>query len=118
MVQLQQDLDAIEATATHVVGVSYDSVETLKNFTKDKSIKFMLLSDEGSHVIRAYGIEDRDGYPHPGTYLIDQSGIIRASLFSEGYRTRHANELLIEAARKLNSSTSDRGNSATYVSLT
>ena len=103
MVQLQKDLDAIEATGTRVVGISYDSVETLSNFTKDTSIKFMLLSDEGSHVIRAYGIEDRDGYSHPGTYLFDQSGIIRASLFLKGYRTRHENEALIEAARKLGS---------------
>ena len=103
MVQLQEDLEAIEATGTRVVGVSYDSVETLSDFAKNKSIKFVLLSDEGSQVIRAYGIEDREGYPHPETYLVDQSGVIRASLFLEGYRKRHENEALIEAAKKLGS---------------
>ena len=83
------------------MGINYDSVETLKDFAEGKSIKFRLLSDEGSHTIRAYGIEDRDGYPHPGTYVVDQEGIVRAALFLEGYRNRHRNKAIIKAANRI-----------------
>lgn len=101
MVQLQKDLAAIEATDTQLVGVSYDSVEVLQGFTEQAKIGFPLLSDEGSKTIRAYGIHFRDGLPNPGTYLIDQEGIVRAKFFLDGYRQRHENSALIEAAEKL-----------------
>lgn len=94
----------IKATGTQVVGVSYDSVDVLKGFAEANGIEFPLLSDEGSVTIWAYGVHNREGLPHPGTYLIDQDGIVRAALFLDGYRDRHANDELIEAAMKIESS--------------
>jgi peroxiredoxin len=101
LVQLQKDIADIEATGTQVVGVSYDSIEVLRNFAEPAGISFPLLSDEGSKTIREFGIHFRDGLPHPGTYLIDEKGIVRAKFFREGYRERHDNSELIEAAKKL-----------------
>lgn len=101
MVQLQKDIAEIEATGTQVVGVSYDSIEVLRNFAESAGISFPLLSDEGSKTIREFGIHFRDGLPYPGTYLIDGKGIVRAKFFQEGYRQRHDNSVLIEAAKKL-----------------
>ncbi len=101
LVQLQKDLDAIRATGTQVVGVSYDSVETLSKFAKSAGITFPLLSDAGSATIRAYGIVHPRGFAHPGTYLVDQDGIVRAALFLENYAERHKNSELIEAAEKI-----------------
>lgn len=101
MVQLQKEIGAIQATGTQVVGISYDSVEVLRKFTESAGISFPLLSDEGSKTIRAFGIHFRDGLPYPGTYLIDGQGTVRAKFFLEGYRERHDNALLIEAAEKL-----------------
>ena len=101
LVQLQKDLGAIRATGTEVVGISYDSVETLSKFAKSGGITFPLLSDAGSATIRAYGIEARSGFAHPGTYLVDQDGIVRAALFLENYARRHKNSELIEAAEKI-----------------
>ncbi len=99
MVQLQNDLEAIQATNTQLVGVSYDSGAKLKKFTDARKITFPLLSDEGSKTIHAYGIHYKDGLPHPCTYLIDQQGIVRAKLAEEGYVKRHATKELIEAAQ-------------------
>lgn len=42
-----------------------------------------------------------DGIPYPGTYLIDQEGVVRAKFFLEGYRERIADDEVIEAAKKL-----------------
>ena len=101
MVQLQNDLKEIEATGTQVVGISYDSVDKLKKFVDARGITFPLLSDEGSKTIHAFGIHYKGGLPHPATYLIDQQGVARAKLSEEGYRKRHPNEELIEAAKKV-----------------
>ena len=37
--------------------------------------------------------------PHPGTFLIDQKGVIRAKLFLENFRDRHSTEALVRAAK-------------------
>ena len=84
-----------------MVGVSGDSVDVLKRFAAARKITFRLLSDEGSAIIKSYGIHHKKGLPHPGTFLIDKQGIVRAKLFRDGYRDRHANEELIAAARQL-----------------
>ena len=87
-----------------MVGVSYDPVSVLKVFAEANEIEFPLLSDEGSETIRAYGIHNRDGLPHPGTYLLNQDGIVQAVLFLDGYRDRHQNDELVEAAKKIEKS--------------
>jgi peroxiredoxin len=101
LVQLQKDLEAIQATNTQVVGISYDETAKLKEFADTGQIAFPLLSDEGSKTIHAYGIHYKDGLPHPGTYLIDQKGIVRAKLAEKGYVKRHKTEELIEAAKEV-----------------
>lgn len=101
MVQLRDDHDSLTDAGIQLVGISYDSVETLKAFSESQEIPFLLLSDPESETIRAYGLHYKDGLPHPGTLLIDQQGIVRAKIFREGYKERHANEELIEAAKQL-----------------
>ncbi len=83
------------------MGISYDTSEKLKKFADAKEIAFPLLSDEGSKTIHAYGIHNKDGLPHPSTYLIDQQGIVRAKLAEKGYVKRHETKELIEAAQKV-----------------
>ena len=106
MVQLQHSLKEIEATGGRIVGISYDSVPILKRFAERDSISYPLLSDAGSKTIAAYGILNKEapdrvrGIPYPGTFIIDRNGVIRAKLFLEGYRERHAVEALLEALKK------------------
>ena len=109
MVQLQNDLEAIDATGTQVVGVSYDSVDVLQKFADKNKLGYLLLADEESKAIDAYGIRNTtapagsrtDGIPHPATYLVDEKGIVRAILKEEGYAKRHPNAELIETAKKI-----------------
>lgn len=109
MVQLQKDLEDIQATGTQVIAISYDSVETLAAFAEKREITFPLLSDEGSKVIDAFGIRNegvaagsrQDGIPHPGTFIVDGQGRIRVKLFRDRYSQRHTNEELIGAAKKI-----------------
>jgi peroxiredoxin Q/BCP len=105
LVQLQTDLDKIKASGIQVVGISYDSVAVLKKFSEAHKITFPLLSDPGSKTIDAYHIRNEaakgkaEGVPNPGTFIVDKSGMIRAKLFLDGYRTRHTTDELIRAAK-------------------
>lgn len=107
MVQLQADLDKIKASGIQLVGISYDPVPALKKFADDHKITFPLLSDPGSKTIDAYHIRNEaakgkaEGVPNPGTFIVDKSGVIRAKLFLEGFRTRHTTDELTRAARAL-----------------
>jgi peroxiredoxin Q/BCP len=94
-------MERLGAAGIQIVGVSYDSPDILKSFSDAEEIPFLLLSDEGSKTIHAYGLHNQDGLPHPGTVLIDSSGVIRAKIFKEGYRTRHTVDELVEAAAAL-----------------
>ena len=96
-----------------MVGISYDSVEVLKGFADKRAITFPLLSDPESKTIIEYALRNEetagkkfgkinlDGVPYPGTLLVDQSGIIRAKLFVDGYKDRHSVEELQKAAEQL-----------------
>jgi peroxiredoxin Q/BCP len=107
LVQLQRDLKSIESAGVQVVGISYDSPEVLKRFSNRSRIAFPLLSDPESKTIDAYHIRNDAakgkavGVPHPGTFILDKEGSIRAKLFLEGYRERHTTEALVKAAKSV-----------------
>jgi hypothetical protein len=74
--------------------VSYDSVEVLAHFAARKGITVPLLSDPRSEIIRRFvvfndEIPENDvrqyGMPHPGTFVIDEQGIIRDKFFEAKY---------------------------------
>jgi peroxiredoxin len=89
------------------VAISYDDVKTLASFADKKHIDFPLLSDPGSKTIDAYGILDAEakgpgkGIPHPGTFIIDKDGVVRAKLFKEGYKERSSTADMLDAAKAL-----------------
>ena len=39
--------------------------------------------------------------PHPGTFLLDGNGVIRAKLFLDNFRERHTTEALVNAAQAI-----------------
>lgn len=85
------------------MAISYDSPAVLKRFAAKSSITYPLLSDTNSKTIDAYGIRNKEaperwsGIPHPGTFIVDTSGVIRSKIFLEGYKDRHAPEALAGA---------------------
>lgn len=86
------------------MAISYDSVEILSRFAKQRKISFPLLSDQGSRTIDAFGIRNtgnKNGIPHPGTFLVDKKGIIRARYFHDSFRTRHTSAEILEGLKKL-----------------
>ncbi len=107
MVQLQRDLKAIEAAGIQIVGLSYDDPKVLKTFSDRMKIGFPMLSDPESRTIEAYHIRNpaargkAEGVPHPGTFILDRQGVIRAKLFLENFRERHTTDALIKAARAI-----------------
>lgn len=76
--------------------VSYDTVETLRDFSRRHDIRYPLLSDERSDVIRAFGIlndtlstdHKHYGIPHPGTFVVDSERRIVQKFFHEEFHTR------------------------------
>lgn len=98
---MQNDLEQFKGIELQIVGVSYDDVAILKTFSDKHGIAFPLLSDKGSATIRAYGVHNQEGLPHPGTIVIDQAGNIRGKIFHDGYRDRHPTAELIQLVKSL-----------------
>ena len=106
LVELQGAHAKLEAAGVRLVGVSYDDRTTLAKFAKKHGIAFPLLSDAGSETIEAWGIRNADvpykmmeGVPHPGTWLLDRNGVVRARLAHQGYKERHSGEEILRAAQ-------------------
>ena len=79
-----------------VAAVSYDSKATLKRFADAHQITYPLLSDQGSAVIRKFGILNTNipdgnmfhGIPFPGDYVLAADGTVKDKYFLPNYQTR------------------------------
>ena len=105
---MQKEIGSLEKAGIRLAAVSYDSVGVLKSFAGKANVDFPLLSDPDSRTIEAFGIRNTDvkgsridGVPHPGTFLIDSKGTIRAKLFYDGYKKRHLAKDILEKAKSL-----------------
>lgn len=106
--------------------MSYDRVEDLAGFARDHGVTYPLLSDEGSRVIRALGLENPQveaqnrhfgletderhrGLPYPGTFVIDEAGVVVDKWFEQSHRIRPSGAaLLAEALHDVPPVVSDR----------
>lgn len=86
----------LEKNGVHIAAVSYDSQAILAAFAQKHSIGFPLLSDQGSEVIRKFGIFNSNmapdlrsyGVPHPVEYLVSPEGIVVKKYFVPNYQHR------------------------------
>ena len=103
LVELQKELQSLKDKKIQVVGISYDSEETLKGFSDKEKIGFPLLADPGSETIKAFGLLNPKGrgVPYPGTMILDKDRKIRAKIFINGYRERHEPTEIIKAVSEL-----------------
>jgi hypothetical protein len=93
---LEQNAGRIRAQGLGLAAISYDSVAVLRQFADRAHITYPLLSDPDSAVIRSFGILNEAvpkdsvafGIPYPGTYVVDQRGIVISKFFQEDYRVR------------------------------
>lgn len=95
-----------------LVAVSYDSVPVLADFARRRGITFPLLSDQGSAVIKRYGIFNTTvspgnatfGIPFPGTFIVDAKGIVTSRHFEAAYQERDTITSVLVKLGKLGSS--------------
>ena len=83
--ELQGRADHIKRSGLGLVGISYDPVTTLADFSKRRGITFPLLSDSGSETIRRYGIFNT-------TVVFDAKAFAKEKEL-EKERTKQINEL-------------------------
>jgi len=115
LVELQEGWPTFERAGVAVFAVSYDDVATLRAFADKYGITYPLLSDEGSAAIRSlgllnqhleqqhafYGVGTRDehrGVPYPGTFVVDELGLIRDKHFEQSFRVRPTRSIMLEWA--------------------
>lgn len=87
-----------------VASVTYDGVEKLADFATRRSIRFTMLSDPRSEIIRAFGVLDGryPGYAiaHPIIFVIDAGGVIRHRFSGHEYTEPPDIDLVLEILRK------------------
>jgi hypothetical protein len=95
-VELQQYAEQFRKEGLGVAVITYDSVEILANFGKRQNISIPTLADPKSEIIRAFGILNTHvpadhmayGVPFPGTFIVDQNGVVKSKYFEDSYRDR------------------------------
>lgn len=50
---------------------------------------------------KKFGDNDLEGIPHPGTYILDKDGVVKAKLFLKKYQARHSIDELLEASKSV-----------------
>jgi len=100
-------LGEVRALGYEVAVISYDSLSAIKNFSEGRGIKYTLLSDKGSKIIRAFGLLNEDhppgtfghGIPHPIVFAIDPKGVIRHRFSEASYRRRPDIDVVLKVLR-------------------
>jgi peroxiredoxin len=95
-VELESQRRALRDQGLEVAAISYDPPAILKDFAQRRGITYPLLSDRESIIIRSFGLLNPDyppgdnahGVPYPGTFVADESGVIREKHFAPAYTER------------------------------
>ena len=83
--ELQGNLALFAEAGVELIGISVDSRHTLRAWGEQESYTFSLVADFWPHgaVAKEYGVFlDSKGFSNRATFLIDPSGIIRASFIT------------------------------------
>ena len=95
--ELQSRYADITKQGLGLIAISYDTPETLKKFSDTRGITFPMISDDGSAIIKRYGLlnDTMDpksrfhGVPHPGTFIVDRKGVVKSRFFEDAYQERY-----------------------------
>ena len=119
--ELQRRVTDLERQGLGLAVITYDPVTTLKRFAGERGLTFPLLSDQGSAVIRRYGLLNTTvapdsrafGIPHPGTFMLDTKGVVTARYFEAAYQERNTVEsILVREGRSVGSGPARRRHGA------
>ncbi len=95
--ELQSRFKDILQQGLGLVAISYDTIETLRKFADSRGITFPLVSDQGSAIIKRYGLLNDTvdpknrayGVPYPGTFIVDRQGVVTSRFFEDAYQERN-----------------------------
>jgi len=103
LIQIQRNLGELQASGLQVVGISYDSLASVKRFADGQKIAFPLLSDVGSKTIEAYAMLNKaegDGTANHGIIVLGKDGVVRAKLFPVSHDDREVMDQLLGAFKE------------------
>jgi peroxiredoxin Q/BCP len=99
-IEFRDSYQKILSLGAVVVGVSKDSIDSIKKFSQKYGLPFTLLSDPEGVVIKQYCVQGPFGLARRVTFLIDDKGIVRKK-WNKVNPLGHAMEVIkeIEALR-------------------
>ena len=88
--ELQSNLDAIREAGAVLYGVSVPPAEDLEQLRKDAGLEYEILVDEGSALIKQYGVLNAENgvVPHPTVVVIGKDGVVRWVHTDQDYQKR------------------------------
>ena len=108
MCVLRDGFGELSAPTTRVVGISVDSVFTLKTFAQTYNLQFPLLSDFNRRVTKLYGVLqepwvgfDYEGVAKRSIFLVDRKGSLRYKWVTDTPSNEPPYDEVSEAAAKL-----------------
>ncbi len=95
--ELEQNQAEFRKLGLGAAAISYDSSAILKDFAARRGIRYPLLSDADSALIRTLGIFNYTvprgnmvyGVPHPGVFVLDAQGVITGKYFEDDFKQRY-----------------------------
>ncbi|NNU17359.1 peroxiredoxin family protein [Parvularcula sp. ZS-1/3] len=112
--ELADASEAFDAAGRPLIFISYDDAAKQESFAERLKIEETFIADEGSALIKAFGILNTShqpgsrvyGIPHPAVFVVDRDGVVKARLYEEdfatnskSYRNRPAVDTILEAAK-------------------
>lgn len=107
LVELRDAMASFKAQGVKLYAISYDDTTVLAEFSEKYEIEYTLLSDIDSEVIRSYGILNERvrpgdgplyGIPYPGTYVVDEDGVVVEKFFHDSYKKRESGSTILDSA--------------------
>ena len=98
MADLNRRLDDFRKQGLNVATITYDSVAILQHFGERQQIRYPMLSDPDSKIIRDFGLFNENqekgtrgyGIPYPGTYVVDANAVVQSKYFEDDYTERYS----------------------------
>lgn len=95
VMELGDEAQAFAQAGRPLVFVSYDTAEKQQAFAEMHDTESTFIADEGSEIIKAFGLLNEEhrpgsrayGIPHPAVFIVDRDGTVRRKLYEEDYAT-------------------------------
>jgi peroxiredoxin len=104
---MEKSLDEFSAAGVRPVAISVDTPQQSAGMIKRLGLTFPILSDPNAEAIRTYHLLHTGGGPEstnisrPAEFLVDDSGTIRWTNFTEDVRVRARANQMLAAARNI-----------------